>query len=392
MTSNLSTTEAKSTETPSSKPCSTKILKDPHSIGEAMQEHGLWQNDTAAFERYPNFKKSIREILAPPRLSVMKTKQVEEFKKVQRDVERLNEDTVLQNLVPLIIKRKYTSEKDLQNEEQERYNTELTSAKDEAARMALKKRFVHTSKMWRDDGLLVTMTAEFKRTLLPNRYAESGFEAQLAKVLAKDQAMKNPTPDYCYGLSAKSFNIPPGVMITPELHAILGVAPGVIHPFLIIEGKADRGQLAEAQNQACRGGATLVNAARLFLERIGVTDVDSADERTVVFSATMSPAIMEISIHWAEITKDGVRYHMNELVTRVFREDDQLVDLRRMLHNIINWGCNTRRKDLDTFHRKLHEFQIQETLKELEAANGKMNKKRKLVGGTPTSEESASAN
>ena len=389
--SNLSTTEAKSTETPSSKPCSTKIQKDPHSIGEAMQEHGLWQNDTAAFERYPDFEKRIREILAPPRLSVMKTKQVEEFKKVQRDVERLNEDTVLQNLVPLIIKRKYTSEKDLQNEEQERYNTELTSAKDEAARMALKKRFVHTSKMWRDDGLLVTMTAEFYRTLLPNRYAEFGFEAQLAKVMAKDQAMKNPRPDYCYGLSAKSFTIPPGVMISPELHAILGIAPGVIHPFLIIEGKADRGQLAEAQNQACRGGATLVNAARLFLERIGVTDVDGADERTVVFSATMSPAIMEISIHWAEISTDGVRYHMNELVTRVFREDDHLVDLRRMLHNIINWGCNTRRKDLDTFHRKLHEFQIQETLKELEAANGEMNKKRKLVG-TPASEESASTN
>ncbi|KAL9131273.1 MAG: hypothetical protein Q9217_000761 [Psora testacea] len=377
-TSDPSTTQPKTGETPISKSSSAKSLGNARRVGKAMQKHGLWQDDKAALSKYPTFERNIRNILGNRRHSHMKETQTEEFQAILQNVHGHNEDTVLQNLVPLIIKRKYTAVKDIQGEELEHYTKKVESAQSDAARKALEKESLYTHRMWSKDGLVVTMKAEFCTTLLPNHYMELGFEAKLVKLLAKDQGMTNPKPDYCYGLSTNSFPIPRGVILNMELDDILEIAPGMLHPFLIIEGKADRGEISEAQNQACRGGATLVNAGRILLDRIGVADVDGPDERTIVFSATMNPTVLEIWIHWAEVTKtEGVKFHMNKLVGRLLDDAGQLVDLRRKLHNILAWGCNTRRKDLEDLHEKLYDYQRQETRRQLHEANGAKNKKRK---------------
>lgn len=78
------------------------------------------------------------------------------------------------------------------------------------------------------------------------------------------------------------------------------VAHGQNHSFFIIEGKSNKGSHTDAENQARRGGATLVNAARILYDRISMEDVTGADERTFVFSATVTPEFMAIWVHWAE--------------------------------------------------------------------------------------------
>lgn len=382
-------TDPPTDETDPTKPPTTKIAKDSNSIKLAMEAHGILQNKIAALDKYPEFKQRMKDILFQDRLSAMKKKEVREIQNTLAQVERLNEDTILQNLVPLIIRRKYTHEKDLEGEELEDYNTRLANVKTDAERMALRKQFLCTHNLWSDDGLLVTMNAEFLRTFLPNQYEELGFEAALATALAKEHGMKNPKPDYCYGLTPDTFPTPRGVMLAQEVRELLRVANGVYHAFLLIEGKADRGELAHAHNQAARGGATLVKAFRSLFERLGEPDVDGVDERTVVFSAAINNTILEIWLHWADVIVPGgpkeVNYHSNKLVTRALGEEDQLVDTRRMLHNILNWGCNTRKADLLDLHERLYAHQQQETQKQLQEAKARNqdpgNKKRKKGDG-----------
>ena len=384
-------------ETDSIKPPPLKIPKDSNSVKLAMEAHGILQNK-AALDRYPDFKQKMKDILAQDRLSAMKKKEVHEFQKTLSQVERLNEDTIMQNLVPLIIRRKYTSERDLQGEELEIYNARLAAAKTDEERMALRTEFLFTHGLWSDDGLLVTMNSEFLRTFLPNQFEELGFEAALATAMAKQHGMKNPRPDYCYGLTPDTFPIPRGVMIAQDIRELLQVANGVYHAFLLIEGKADRGELAHAENQAARGGATLVKASRTLLEKSGEPDVIGVDERTVIFSAAMNQTVVEIWLHWADvIAPEGieetvVNYHSNKLVTRALGEDDQLFDTRRLLHNVLNWGCNTRKAALLKLHERLYAHQQQETQKQLQEEKARKqepsNKKRKKSDGGPGSSTS----
>ena len=355
-----------------------------------MEEHGILQQKAGALDRYPDFKEEMKDMVLKDRRSAMKEKEVREFQNTLAQVERLNEDTILQNLVPLIIRRKYMSEKDLEGEELKALNTKLADAKTDEERMELRKKYLFTNKLWSDDGLLVTMDSEFLRTYLPNKFNDLGFEAALATVLAKQHGMKNPKPDYCYGLTPDTFPIPLDVVLTAETRELIQVANGVYQAFLLIEGKADRGELAHAQNQAARGGATLVKASRRLYEKSGDPGVTGADTRTAIFSVAMNQIVIEIWLHWAEVTtakigkENIVVYHSHKLFTRALAEADQLVETRRMLHNILNWGCNTRKSGLLKLHERLCAVEGRE-LKKLQEENARKqdpsNKKRRKSEG-----------
>ena len=385
-------------ETNITKPPIIKIAKDSNSVKIAMEAHGILQNKAVDLDRYPEFKQKMKDILSQNRSSAMKKREVQEFQKTLAQVERLNEDTILQNLVPLIIRRKYTSDEDLEGQELESYIAKFVEPETGEERMALRKDLLLTQSLWSDDGLLVTMKSEFFRTFLPNQFEELGFEAALASALAKQHGMKNPRPDYCYGLTPDTFVIPRGVMLAQDIRELLQVANGVYHAFLLIEGKADRGELAHAQNQAARGGATLVKASRTLLEKLGEPDVRGVDDRTMIFSVAMNQTVLEIWLHWADVVTAGetketiVNYHSNRLATRALGEDDQLMDTRRMLHNILNWGCNTRKADLLKLHERLHAHQERETQKQLQEEKARKqdpsNKKRKKGDGAAGSSSS----
>lgn len=332
-----------------------------------MEQHGIMQDVDTALKRYPIFEQEMREIVIGQRLSAMKTDEVERFQRMRQRVGSSNEDTVLNNLLPLIISKQYLVIKDLDNEvATEKHREELAKAVDEDERDKIRRQYIYTSQFWEDDGLLVTTNAEFERTQLPNLYEDLGFENELARALSKADGMKNPKPDRCFGLDPECFPVPQDIALSQDIHTLLRIAPYIMHPFLIVEGKASKGDIAEARNQAARGGATLVRAFRILLAEIYPSRDDDTtqlgpDRATICFSVTFSPDIIEFWIHWADVVaQKPVQYHMNLITGAYLRLHDSVVESRRMLHNIINWGCNTRRNDLNRFHEALHRHQRKE--------------------------------
>lgn len=347
------------------------------------------QGDTAALKKCPSFENEMREIVNGQRLSEMKDSQVAEFHRTHRRVERLNEDTLLNNLLPLIIRRKYQMIEDLTDSEVKQHMEQLAMTPSAKERDEIRSRYTLTSRLWSDDGLLVTSNCEFQRTLLPYVYADLGFENELAKAMAKADGMKNPKPDRCFGLTPESFPTPRGVPLSRELNALLEVAPGLIHPFFIIEGKAGKGDLAQAQNQAARGGATIVRAFRMLLAEVDDSrdKFYGPDRATVAFSATVSPEVIEIWIHWADVVvNEPVTYHMNRVTGKYLHDSHQVVESRRMLHNILDWGCNTRYQSLEQFHQALYRYLCAQQAQKMhsttmhESPSPGDNKRRKLDG------------
>ena len=152
--------------------------------------------------------------------------------------------------------------------------------------------------LW-DDGLAVKVNCEFRKSFLPARDNDE----ELTKAMAKVDGMINSKPDHIYGLRIDHYPIPHDVTLSAHINSLLEVVPTLHHPFFIIEGRSNSGSKAEVENQACRGGATLVKAARELLEKIGTrsTEATGPDQQTFVYSATLSPGLIDIWVHWAEV-------------------------------------------------------------------------------------------
>lgn len=273
------------------------------------------------------------------------------------------------HLLPLIIKSSRTTKNHSSSSEKALTPQELRLFQEAG----------HIDKDWFEDGIRITKNSEFRRTLVPNRFVKSGFEAELAAALAKQHGMKNPKPEFMYGIRTDKYAIPAGVIVSPKTTALLEIAVGLHSPFLIVEGKSDNGSMAEAENQACRGGATLVNASRELLKMIGDVEAPGADNRTFVFSCTMSPKLVQVWVHWAEINdKQDCDFHMNLVASKSLDDEDSLVQSRRILHNILDWGCVSRSIQLQDFYEKLYRYEREHLTKLREASP----KKRKLNADT----------
>ena len=173
------------------------------------------------------------------------------------------------------------------------------------------------------------------------------------------------------------------VPMPQEILNLLELAPGMHMAFLIIEGKSHKRSVAEAQNQARRAGATLVNGARKLKRRVDDALVEaSIDQDTFVFSATFSTEALQIFVHWYDAT-NGL-YHMNRVSAVTLNDRDQIISGRRQLHNILEWGADVRFWQHRSLRTKIAEFATREFEKRSEDGN----KKRKLGSTTISSAES----
>lgn len=351
-----------------------------------MEEHWIYQ-DHGAYQKYPQFKKTVQDIVHAKRDSIMSAEELDEFFEQRRYLKRLNEDTYLHNLLPLIVSRKYTKKEakptdgDRVIEEADLQRFETAAEDSEPSETKARKDYIFTSRRWIQDGILVKMNATLLPAAIPNRFEGEGYLPQIAAALAKEQGLTEARPDYLYAIKPDAYR-DETVTLSPHLQALLGVAPGVQHPFFIVEGKSEQGSVADAQNQARRGGASLVHTTRSLLAHLGEPDVEGLDMRTFIFSATMSPDIMEIWVHWAEVIPTGVRFHMNQVASRALAEEEQVVQLRKILHNILDWGVNKRRPQLQLLHQIISSFQKAQTRREIEETKAKANKKRKATGAS----------
>lgn len=218
-----------------------------------------------------------------------------------------------------------------------------------------------------DSGLDWTLDREFVRTYLPNSYLDVGYHAEIAKTLAKQRGIKNPKPDRAYGLAINE--IPPpedhAGLLRDETLGLLNAIPGLQHAFFLIEGVQSAGDPEKTKNQACRGGTVAVHIQRLLLEAIGQdTMLEGPDCQTYVYTATIDSNTMSFWVNFAYVKVmpsglKGVSYYMELIFTYNFRSPDAELYLRRLCHNILDWGVRSRRPMLEERCSKMYEFERQ---------------------------------
>ncbi len=230
------------------------------------------------------------------------------------------------------------------------------------------------------------MDREFLGTCLPNIYSQVGYDVDIARALAKERGMKIPKPVRTYGLKVN--HIPPPADqkcgLRDKVTAWLNVMPTLQHVFFLIEGKSSAGDMNKAADQACFGGTVAVYTQRLLLEATGQGNImdEGSDRQTYVYTATIDDQSMSFWVNFALVKKlpsgkSIVNYHMEHVFSYAFRTVDAELYLRRVCHNIIDWGVRDRRAMLELRCFKMYE--TDRLLIEQDAA-GLGNPTRKLRG------------
>ncbi|KAL9101389.1 MAG: hypothetical protein Q9163_003347 [Psora crenata] len=334
--------------TTQSSPSKSKTLVPTNShIQQYLEQHGMYtEKGLLENPQYADFKHLVLDVVDTERPSVMKQKSIDRLYGRLITAKDQNEATLLGKVLPCIIKTDTkVSIEDPQNPAQ----------------------LIVTDEDFEDSGLDTVFDQEFQRNYMPNSYRDMGFEEETAKALQKYEGVKNPKPDRVYGLTLQTHQRPLSSRVRPNTVNLMEVAPTIHHPFYIIEGKSANGSMTAAQYQACRGGATLVRATRELLEQTGQnTDEDKAgpDQRTYIYSTTMDVHVMEFWVHFALVQfcsansrKKLVTYHMEHLHSVAYRADGNPVILRRICHNILEWGVRKRHDALAARCAKVWQFE-----------------------------------
>ena len=238
-------------------------------------------------------------------------------------------------------------------------------------------------RIWRtflsDEKVVNILDKDFARTLLPGGFSKQPLMVEeITKHLEKDKGMTNPRPDMTFGLKREEDSFT--TSIPQHILDLLWIAPGIHHPFLILEGKSHSGSSATAENQARRGGATLVKASRALWaivegnistlpdlsdqEANGLADTDDEtcpvkpDLRSFVFSITISPTNFSIWVHWYDMGNH--HYHMNLVESWSLQNSKGPAQIRWAWHNIIEFGVWTRRAQNEDLLELIRRYAISE--------------------------------
>ncbi|KAL8651195.1 MAG: hypothetical protein Q9210_003396 [Variospora velana] len=332
-----------------------KTPKDASWIRGRLEVHGLLQNDRDAYKKYPQLAATVDKIISRKRHSEVDSKEFEDFQLTLETYKGQNEDTVLTALLPYIIKPDRTVQVSPARPAAGGSPGQQSTMQNQP--VPLNQEEVWEVQSFLRSGLVTIVNREFARTFLAFREDGKVLDKEVVKALQKEAGMTNPKPDRIYAVVRTKYKFPPHFQLPADISVYLEIMKDVHHPFLIIEGKSDRGSPLEAANQACRGGAALVRTARLLRARLGEADVQGADLRTFVFSATLSPGLIELWVHWAEVPapKEGeiTVFHMTKLSSKALDDEHDFGQVRRMLHNILDWGCGARFDQLEPLYEAI---------------------------------------
>ena len=401
-----------------------KAPKDALWVEQRLRSYKCFQEDGALY-KFPDFAKMVRKIIDRKRESTINPDSAKKFHQVNKYYEKANEDTFLHSILPLIINSGRTvkstvsadgleweqaaqyriqnprdqDDQEGQKEGAERHvgqddtgndtgNTYGQVAEQEGEESGLQPSLAqgqeeYTVASFWDDGLAVKVNCEFRRGFLPAKEKDE----ELSRAMAKVDGMTNPKPDFTYGLRIDQCPIPDDVRVSAQIDFLLGVVPNLHHPFFIIEGKSDSGSKAEAENQACRGGAALINAARQLRETIGArtTEAIGPDQQTYIYSATLSPGLMDIWIHWAEVRPTiPPIFHMNRLDSVSLHSQGAPGKLRLITHNILDWGCVARWPQIQEVYHQIFAYERKNHAEKIkQRAEKTPTKKRKVNDNKP---------
>lgn len=327
------------------------------------------QDDKKAYQSYPQLVKKVDAILQAKRMSEVDEEEFSAAQETMTTYQDFNKDTILNQMIPYIIKDRRTVSLPPTSPPPSA-GKESSSTEGQALNQA--DNDTHYVASFLSSGLLQISNREFSRSFLPFREDASQLDRDVVKALQKQDGMTNPRPDRTYAVSTSKYQFPTGFRIPPLIAAHLEIMRGCHHPFFFIEGKSFAGDLRDARNQACRGGTCLVRCARLLRETLDISNVtEGVDLQTFCFSATLSPNLIEIWVHWAEVVTvqpESVNWHMTRLASKALGDWETFGHTRRMLHNILDWGTGARFRELGSIYQRIIAYEAEEKEKKEVAA------------------------
>ena len=328
----------------SSAPSTSKSANTTGSTGlrEHLKRNGLIIDDDGALERCPIIMEIAEKVISAERHSVMKPASVKNIRKARKREENSNEATIIDHVWRKIIKEYRHPEERVEDTGND--GSEVT--KEEQDTLYLRS--------WEADELHYNRDDLFQINCIPPLSTEDNPALEdMLKTLPK---VTNPKPDIAYGLLQDTFTKEEDT-INYEYRNCTEISKGQYHTFFIIEFKAKGGTIEEAENQACRGGAALVHGMRTFKAKANLTDINPGEKSPcIAFSMATIPKMAEFFVHWAETVGQTTLYHMNK-VGDSYRLDStkDLIQLRRDIDNVLDWGSLTRKREIQGFLKTIGE-------------------------------------
>jgi hypothetical protein len=287
-----------------------------------MQWHSIYGPETSrtVWQAQKDFRDEVTMLVQGTRHSAMLAGSADRFQITRDKLRDRNEVTLMGGLMPILAKESRTPME------------------------------VHDAVI-RDfdtDFLDKNLDTEFRRGCAP--IPDLATDTLLGSLLAKSSGIKNPKPDIVYGVSFDALT-PQQQVTANTLMDSSQISPGILYPFLIFEWKSAKGLFSEAQDQARRGGAALVNALTKLTSLAGSPGGEEAGSKpnatTMAFSCVITPNFAHIYVHFRQLHADGKpEWFMAKVSGYQTDENEDVSRLRRDIHNILDWGVLKRIKDI----------------------------------------------
>ncbi|KAL9582114.1 MAG: hypothetical protein Q9203_005626 [Teloschistes exilis] len=369
---------------------------DPAWVKTRLRAYGLLQGDESAINRYAEVLQAAKAVVDRPRDSFPHDQDVELFGAKLERCRDANEHTFLNQILPFFIKEtrcvpachsrasEFTVLQRVLIEQSAETSMNNESEADPAklARVAdLTESEERVSISFFRSGMIELTNRDFSRTL-PFFHDDTLFDKDLNKDMEKDAHVTNPRPDRTYGVDLTTVIWPEGFILPAKVQLLMEVVRSCLHIFLILEEKSFGGNIVEARNQVCRGGAITINTERQLRKKLGMLEKARPDLNTFMISVVLIDQIWEVWILWAELhAPDPKRpekplrrptYHMNCVFVEALAKEGGLRIVRRVLHNIMDWVVGERLEKLRPLHKAIVEYADNRNL-----ASGKQRKRQK---------------
>lgn len=267
-------------------------------------------DDRKAYARYPALQQEVAKILDSDRNSAASDSSKRRVGEYLRVHGMENEQTLYGPLVDMVIPNTHTVPTNKRT-------------LDDTVKMV--------EKCYTESGLDRKKDPLFLKGLLPADMEEE-----------RALALTTPKPDYVWGKEVPTYltDRPGG-----DIKVLIGVCPGLWHPFLAIENVSADKPIDAGINQCIRDGAAMVNARRGLLGLLpGRPEKSGADLDSFVFCCAWSPDRLHLFVNWCEDRAENPPiFHMTLLEKYDLTVDygPELVKFRHDIHNIWDWGLLT---------------------------------------------------
>ncbi|KAL8904763.1 MAG: hypothetical protein Q9207_003057 [Kuettlingeria erythrocarpa] len=323
------------------------MATSPANIRESLSENYMFIE--RGYLNHPDngeFKDKVMKVTRSDRKSAVSEKDSEAFEKTYKTYKLTNEATLTHFLIPVMVKTELTAQDC--NQDSEPYGEFKTrDFIDQGVRTALNELFAP----------YCLPHALMNRPEAPRSMTEDHFN--------DTKALTTPKPDFVYGLSEDALpKAPSDIKVSKAISSLLKVAP-IRDVFFVWENKSGGGILMKCENDAVRDVSAIIYAKRQLYEYLGRANEPGIDKQTFVYAATNDNRKLDIWVAYAWMPEDlsRVEFHMEKIGSIDFSMDEleqdpnTLANIRKPLHNIIEWGSIARIPELRRFYDELWEVE-----------------------------------